>query len=345
MTNFNGQLPPEINFEDMFPQSSTDFSKKIEKSTFDKRNYLDFSIPEGKTSKEVVLRLLPISPNEKEYFKIVHVHNISVNKDLSPNKSGKKAYMCLDSKNVNIDHTIHGSKCPVCEAQQELWNQYHNETDATKKKEIHKEICSLNIREYAIARCIERGKEEEGVKFWRIPLRQDKTDPYHTIHALAKTRQAEGQESGININILSCKDGRDLKITFTEGTGAPTVVDKGISTPLTNDIELFNKWYYDEKKWTDVFSVKPYDYLKLVYEGEVPWYNKEKGCWVSKTEFEKNKNSEESVIEEQIKKVENQFVENKIENQQINTQREINQQQNTQVQSFNKPNFDDELPF
>ena len=50
-------------------------------------------------------------------------------------------------------------------------------------------------------------------------------------------------------------------------------------------------------------------------------------------------------IEEQIKKVENQFVENKIETQQIITQREINQQQNTQVQSFNKPNFDDELPF
>jgi hypothetical protein len=345
MTNFNGQLPPEINFEDMFPQTTTESSKKTEKSAFDKRNYLDFSIPDGKTSKEVTIRLLPISPNEKEYFKIVHVHNISVNKDLSPNKSGKKAYMCLDGKNVNIDHTIHGSKCPVCEAQQELWNQYHNEVDATKKKEIHKEICSLNIREYAIARCIERGKEEDGVKFWRIPLRQDKTDPYHTIHALAKKRQAEGLESGVNINILSCKDGKDLIITFTEGNGAPTVVDKGISTPLTKDAELFNKWYYDEKKWTDVFSVKPYDYLKLVYEGEVPWYNKEKGCWVSKTEFEKNKNSEESVIEEQIKKVENQFVENKIETQQIITQREINQQQNTQVHSFNKPNFDDELPF
>ena len=345
MTNFNGQLPPEINFEDMFPQTTTESSKKTEKSAFDKRNYLDFSIPDDKTSKEVTIRLLPISPNEKEYFKIVHVHNISVNKDLSPNKSGKKAYMCLDGKNVNIDHTIHGSKCPVCEAQQELWNQYHNEVDATKKKEIHKEICSLNIREYAIARCIERGKEEDGVKFWRIPLRQDKTDPYHTIHALAKKRQAEGLESGVNINILSCKDGKDLIITFTEGNGAPTVVDKGISTPLTKDAELFNKWYYDEKKWTDVFSVKPYDYLKLVYEGEVPWYNKEKGCWVSKTEFEKNKNSEESVIEEQIKKVENQFVENKIETQQIITQREINQQQNTQVHSFNKPNFDDELPF
>lgn len=334
MTNFNGQLPPEINFEDMFPQTTTESSKKTEKSAFDKRNYLDFSIPDGKTSKEVTIRLLPISPNEKEYFKIVHVHNISVNKDLSPNKSGKKAYMCLDNKNVNIDHTIHGSKCPVCEAQQELWNQYHNETDITKKKEIHKEICSLNIREYAIARCIERGKEEDGVKFWRIPLRQDKTDPYHTIHALAKKRQAEGLESGVNINILSCKDGKDLIITFTEGNGAPTVVDKGISTPLTKDTELFNKWYYDEKKWTDVFSVKPYDYLKLVYEGEVPWYNKDKGCWVSKTDFEKIKNSEETVMEEQIKKVETQFLEKKLETQ-----------QNVQEYSFNKPNFDDELPF
>ena len=28
------------------------------------------------------------------------------------------------------------------------------------------------------------------------------------------------------------------------------------------------------KKWSDVFSTKPYDYLKLVLEGEVPWYDK-----------------------------------------------------------------------
>ena len=54
-------------------------------------------------------------------------------------------------------------------------------------------------------------------------------------------------------------------ITFTEGTGAPTVVDKGISTPLSTNEEEFNKWYYNEKKWDEVFTVKPYEYLKLVF--------------------------------------------------------------------------------
>lgn len=306
MTNLNGQLPPEIEFDDMFPQTNTS-TKKVEKSNFDTRNYLDFSIPNGQTSKDVIIRLLPISPNEKEFFKIVQVHNISVNKELKPNKSGKKAYMCLDSKNTNINHDIYGFKCPICEAQQEMWKLWHNETGDLKKKEIQKAIASLNVREYAIARCIERGKEDEGVKFWRIPLRQDKTDAYHKIQLLAKTRQMEGKEAGVNINILSCKEGRDLKITFTEGTGAPTVVDKSVATPLTTDIDLFNKWYYDEKKWTDVFSVKPYDYLKLVYDGEVPWFNKDKNIWVSKNEYEKNKNIQENKLEENIKNVESQY--------------------------------------
>ena len=51
--------------------------------------------------------------------------------------------MC--AKNTGIDHAKYGSKCPVCEAQQEIWKQWHDETDDAKKKEIAKQAGSLNI--------------------------------------------------------------------------------------------------------------------------------------------------------------------------------------------------------
>ena len=306
MTNFNNQLPTDIPVNVIVP--STMGSTKPEKtSLFDSRNYLDFSIPEGQTSREITIRLLPVNPETQEMFQIVHLHNIPVHKELNPNKSGKKAYMCLSASNTGIDHAKYGSKCPVCEAQKAIWKQWHDETDDTKKKELAKEAGALNIREYCIVRCIERGKEEDGPKFWRIPLRQDQTDAYHKILLLGETRRKEGEEAGQEINIYSLYQGRDLKITFTDGNGAPTVVDKSISTPITKDNDLLIKWYYDEKKWSDVFSTKPYDYLKIAFDGDIPWYDKANNIWVSKSEFDGIKSEQENTANAAIKQAEAQF--------------------------------------
>lgn len=337
MSNYNGQLPPDIPAEVIVPPTTS--TEPVEKTTnFDSRNYLDFSIPEGQTSREITIRLLPVNPETQELFQIVHLHSITVNKELKPNKSGKKSYMCLGKKNTGIDHEKYGNKCPICEAQQVLWDKWQNETDAVKKKAIIDEIKPLNIREYCIVRCIERGKEEDGPKFWRIPLRQDKTDAYHKILDIGETRRKEGEEAGQEINIFSIYNGRDLKITFTEGNGAPNVVDKSISTPLTNDQELLVKWYYDEKKWSDVFSTKPYDYLKLAYEGEIPWYDKDNGKWVSKEIFEGIRKEVENTIDSEIAQAEAQFTAS------VNTP--VNDVQPVMDPLYNPNNTtDDDLPF
>ena len=311
MINYPNQLPTDVEFDSILPKTTTNTTAydTVEKK-FDARNYLNFTIPEGKKTLEKVIRLLPINLKEDgkpEFFQIVHLHNITVNKELNPNKSGKKAYMCLNAKNTGIDHEKYGSNCPVCEAQQALWKQWHAETDKIKKEAIIKEIKELNIREYCIVRCIERGKEDEGPKFWRIPLRQDQTDAYHKLLLLAKTRHDEGLEAGLNINIFSIYEGRDLIITFTEGNGAPTIVDKGVPTPVTKDTTLLNEWYYNEKKWSDVFSTKPYDYLKIAFEGNIPWYDKANNRWISKTDFNNNQVAEENTINSNIKAAEKQF--------------------------------------
>lgn len=352
MINYPGQTPTDAEFESILPQTTTNVttSEKVEKK-FDARNYLDFSIPDGQKTLEKVIRLLPVNFKEDgkpEFFQIVHLHNIPVNKELNPNKSGKKAYMCLNAKNTGVDHEKYGSKCPVCEAQQELWKQWHAETDLTKKKAIIKEINQLDIREYCIVRCIERGNEKDGPKFWRIPLRQDQTDAYHKIILLAKTRYEEGLEAGVNVNIFSIYEGRDLIITFTEGTGAPTIVDKGISTPVTKDADLLNEWYYNEKKWSDVFSTKPYDYLKITFEGNIPWYDKANNQWVTKTDFDTNKATQESAINDDIKNAEAQFVA-EVPTVTTNTQMIIGEAPTPTVETYPQQvppsSFEDNLPF
>lgn len=353
MTNQNGKMPPVTEFDSIMPQTTnTPSVEKFEKAAFDSRNYLDFSIPDGQKTRDITIRLLPVVVDDgkpHQFFQIVHLHNIPVHKELNPNKSGKKAYMCLNSKNKGIDHDKYGTKCPVCETQQELWKQWHDETDDVKKKAIVKSINQLDIREYCIVRCIERGKESDGPKFWRIPLRQDRTDAYHKILLLAEARHKEGLEAGVDVNIFCPYNGRDLTITFSEGTGAPTVIDKGISTPITRDEELLSKWYYDDKKWSDVFSTKPYDYLKIVFNGEIPWYDKLNQKWVSKTEFDNGKNEIENKINEDIQKSEFQFTEELNQNQHDAslTSMECNptyiSQESNYSQGYNQSDYD--LPF
>ena len=56
----------------------------------------------------------------------------------------------------------------------------------------------------------------------------------------------------------------------------------GRPKPLSEDIELRNKWVNDEKVWSDVFVAKSYDYLKLILDGEIPWFDNKNNKWVKK---------------------------------------------------------------
>ena len=85
MTNYNGQLPPDAEFDSIIPQTTNSTQEKSEKQIFDSRNYLDFSIPDGQKTREVTIRLLPVNiiDGKPEFFQIVHLHNIPVNKELA----------------------------------------------------------------------------------------------------------------------------------------------------------------------------------------------------------------------------------------------------------------------
>lgn len=261
-------------------------------TNFDVKNYLNVRLGPDQKEKKLTIRLLPMSPQGGSPFVHVHVHNVEVNKELV--KQGQKPYktfLCLDSrKNPDIDHEKFGSKCPLCE---ERWNAYNESlkvaTEA-EKKALQDKSLGLQDREAVIVRCIERGKENEGVKFWKFNLKFDNSDPYHKILEIAKTRADEGAAHGMDINILDLYKGRDLNLTIkpgnTENQTVVEVIESGIDTPVTNDPEQLNAWLNDEKKWQDVFTAKPYDYLYLAVNKKIPWFDRDKGIWVDKDVYD-----------------------------------------------------------
>lgn len=270
-------------------------TQRVKESAFDEKNYLNTRLDGDKTTKELKIRLLPIDGNSQTPFKKIHIHTLKVPKEISP--SGWKSYICIE-KTEGIDRDKFGDKCPFCELNREAYKRFSDETDP-QLKERWKRISLDNMpKEACIVRCIERGAEEDGPKFWKFNTRRDKGDPKGQIMELYKTRLEESREEGLeDENILDIRTGKDLKVTISlaaesadgKSRTAVKVVDYGKSKPLSQDEEQMLAWVNDNKKWSDVFAVKPYDYLKIILDGDVPFFDKTVNRWVT------NKDKDEAV--------------------------------------------------
>lgn len=287
MQDFKGNITMEA-MDNEF--SSNIVTPKSKETTFDEKNYLNIRLADGQRTKELKIRLLPIDGNSQTPFKKIHVHTIKVSKEISP--SGWKSYICLE-KTEGIDTDKYGNKCPFCELNREAYKYFTEETDPVAK-ERWKKISLDNIpKEACIVRCIERGFESDGPKFWKFNTRKDKTDPKGQIMELYKTRLEESREEGLGEeNILDIHTGKDLKVVISlaadnkvgENRTSVKVLDCGKNKPLSLDNDELNAWVNDSKKWSDVFAVKPYDYLKIILDGQVPFYDKNMQRWVTKVE-------------------------------------------------------------
>ena len=277
---------PNITFDSLVVEGQNKSAEK-KTSAFDAKNYLNTRLSDGETEKNLTIRLLPMDLTTGNPFVVVHTHNVKVPQSLvKPGEKPYKTYICL-AKNADIDHERFGSKCPFCEINKNAYAESTKTSDPMVKKNWQ-EISLANLsRESVICRCIERGKEDEGVKFWKFNLRNDKTDPYHQILKLVNLRKEAAAKKGKVENILDIYNGRDLTITSTEGiTSAPKVVDDSDRSPLSESEEMMTKWIYDPKKWQDVFTCKPYEYLNLVSQMKTPWYDRDNGVWIDKEEHD-----------------------------------------------------------
>lgn len=287
---------------------STSFKNK--EKVFDEKNYLNIRLSDNQTTKELKFRLLPIDGESNTPFKKIHVHTVKVPKEVSP--SGWKSYICIE-KTEGIDRNIYGSKCPFCEMNREAYKKFSEATEPAIK-ERWKKISLDNIpKEACIVRGIERGAEEDGPKFWKFNIRKDKTDPKGQIMELYKTRLEESREEGLeDENILDINTGKDLKITISlasdnnqgENRTSVKIVDYGKNKPLSTDVNQMLEWVNDSKKWSDVFTIKPYDYLSVILEGEIPFYDKTLNKWVKKMDKLKEQENQINDINQKIAEAE-----------------------------------------
>lgn len=260
------------------------------KNDFDAKNYLDTKLGEGENERSITVRILPVS-NEDGNFRIaVKTHNLKVNKRIA--RSGFKSFLCLDDPNVpNYDPSV---RCPICEKSQYYFDEAKKcrETDKEKSKKLFLKACSLKNKITYIVRVIERGKESEGVKFWRFNENTQGKGIYDSLIALYKQRKNDMAEEGIeNYNIFDLDNGRDIVLNLTrtersdgqEGV-AIQITDKSINKPLTNDIELGNAWINDVKKWYNAYTVKSPEYLAIIADDKIPYFDRASEKFVPKTE-------------------------------------------------------------
>lgn len=280
MNNFNVNIDADA----VMHQIEQETQKKTF-TTFDPKNYLNTRLSPNESSKTLTIRLLPPSDKGGFPFEKVYMHTIKVSKEIA--ESGWKTFVCPKHNHMGDE------KCPFCEIAEEAKKLMYS-TLNDREKEKYKEITNNNrAKEMWIVRCIERGKEDEGVKFWLMPNSKD--GAYAKIMNVWNTRWKKAQEKGTVNNIFDLNNGKDLDVTISrspDGRNVISVVDADEKTPLTEDFELGTQWINDSKKWTDLYKIKPYNYMEIIVNGGVPVFSKEKNMYVDKEDLTKEHTDE-----------------------------------------------------
>lgn len=278
MSNFN----LNISIDSIIAQKERNEVKTTQK-VFDEKNYLQTRLLPSQTSKEMTIRLLPFDKEATEVFHEVYFHQVRVNEKVSP--SGWKSYPCPVKNKL-------GDRCPFCEMAKAA-SEKRNATLDEHEKESYKEIMKSNLpKKMYIVRCIERGKEEDGVKFWKFSHSLKGDGVYDKIYSIFKMRLAKAQSKGETYNIFDLNNGKDLNLVITKDSQNRTVIninDDEDKTPLSTDFNKAMGWINDEKEWTNVYAVKPYDFMSIIVAGGIPTYDKEKQTYVDLNEMEKEK--------------------------------------------------------
>ena len=95
------------------------------------------------------------------------------------------------------------------------------------------------------------------------------------------------------MTISGSDNAKDNKTTIT--------VTQALSqSPISKEEALMSSWIYDDKKWNDVFAVKPYEYLSIISKGEIPWFDRETGKWVSKAVVDNERDEHNKAVDAEV---------------------------------------------
>jgi hypothetical protein len=227
--------------------------EKTEAKVYDLKNYFTTYIKDGIKSATKQIRILPTADGVSSPFVEQHVHKVLVEGEW-------KTFACLKHEK--------GEACPFCEAYDAL-----RSTGNASDKELAKKY---NARMMYVVKVIDRDNEAEGVKFWRFA---------HDFRKEGILDKIQGVLKAIKKDITDTETGRDLVLTINRNQNNVPVVSAVASldpSVLSEDAETKTAWLSDARTWEDVYSVRSYDYLKIIVTGGVPAWDNEKKTFVDK---------------------------------------------------------------
>jgi hypothetical protein len=238
-------------------EKSKSSATTTERKEVDLTKYFTLALGEKENSGTRIIRILPLD-TEGKWYEIVKFHNLKIG------KRWQKLY----------DPAQDGEESPLNDMYKLLMKG-----DAEDKK-----IASnYRSRDFYIVRGIERGKEHEGVKFWRFPKVNDGSGIMDKIQPMMKFLNDKNPGSGAFFNPVA---GRDLVISVVRDTskGYTKVSQIIFDEPgaVSQDQEQMMGWLNDQMTWKDVYKKKPIEFLRIVAEGSEPVWDNEAKQFVAK---------------------------------------------------------------
>jgi hypothetical protein len=252
-------------FEEMMKQYESSHNGKRDsgsQKTYDLKNYFNTKLPKGVDSETKRIRILPPSEGSKTPFNIMWGHVKKINGEW-------KTFPCLKHEK--------GEECPFCQAREALLA-----TGKDDDKELAKQY---SARQFYVVKVIDRDKENEGVKFWRFKHNYKKQGVFDKIMAAIATvkHDVTNIENGRDLNIVIVRDGQS---SVVQSVSYPLETSK-----LSENSDKVKEWSEDTRTWEDVYSVRNYDYLKIIVKGDTPVWDKDGKCYIGKLELEAKGNA------------------------------------------------------
>jgi len=241
-------------------------------------------IPENEEEGKKVIRILPVKDaegNEVSPFDKMYVHSVQV--------EGK--WLKLPCPKAN-----HGKDCPFCQARELLYSKVQDdpnnpgeEIDKTEDQiKSDKEIAKkYHTKLMWVLKVIDRENEADGVKFYRFWDNSKKQGIYNKIFDVFDSKG--------NISSPTAPEGRDITTKIGRSDkGYPTVTSVIHEDPsdLSSDPAQMAAWLEDDRTWTDVYAIKPYEFLAIIVNGGVPKWDTEAKGWADKADLEAEEESD-----------------------------------------------------
>jgi hypothetical protein len=241
-----------------YEKAKSKTTQTTQSSSVDLTKYFTIALDEGAQSGEKSVRILPNQDDPTKWYKVGYFHNLKIGKRWT------KLY----------DPSQDGEDSPL--------NDMYKFLMKSENKEDRKLAINYKSRQFFIVRVIERGKEHEGVKFWRFPAVQDGSGIMDKIAPLVKKYGAFWNPfEGFDLTISMIRDkSKDSKVGYTKVSSIIPDRESKLSTEEDQAIQ----WLGDPIAWTDVFKKKPLEYLNIVAEGSEPIWDAEQKCFIAKVE-------------------------------------------------------------